>query len=457
MKKFAKTISLIIGAILLCSTAYGDYSLSVLPFQGGNSLRFGRVTYKKGETKEVKIRITSDVSEQYQVRQRILSPLKNSKGDIIPEEAISFHTLRGSNSYGSLYQDMPHRLTRSESVLYTSSPNGNGDSFTIVYSVNPDKINYSGEFRGQILYRLVPLSGTGSEQQSILNIYLDSRQNFEIDINTSSQSSRKLELSSSEKTGYINLEIKGQTGSPYQITQQMQQPIKNRKGEIISSDILNFSISAQKGESFYPSPAALTQSPETIYTSNKNGEGENVIVKFAFSEKDDKEITAGEFQSQIKYKIETPSSVLEHKFVDLELDIEPVFELEIGTRFNQGLYFRNIEPDKSPIQKEINIKVKSNLQRPYSVIQNLKKPLTNSKGESIPVENLEIKVEKGKNSPGNSLFSDFTPLQLGNNMVFSSDTKGNPTEFEVIYSLKVTPETPPGDYQANISYSLIER
>lgn len=375
------------------------------------------------------------------------------------DDAIRYYALQGSNSYGSLYSTTPRRLDTSENVLYTSSSGGNSDNFAVVYVVNGREIKSSGECRGRILYRLIPVGGTGVEQEVILNMYLNTKREFNIEVKTSSQSSRVLKLSTDkDQPAYINIGISGNIPSEYRITQRAEMPLKNEKGELIDFDLLKFWVSGQKGESNYPVPTELSGKTETIYNSLQ-GQEDNILVNFVIDSDKFQDAPSGNYSTQLIYKIWDSMSVIGDKYVDLQLEIKPVFDLKVNTPFTQGLYFRNLESTKVPVKKEVTISVNSNLNKPYQIIQNIKEPLMNDEGETLPIENLKLKIEKLQEEPGgiNAAASGFVPCEQGSTTLFLSDNRGKATKFTLIYSLKIPPETKPGDYFTNISYSLIER
>ncbi len=71
-------------ALLMCIVAYADLSISVLPVQGGPSLRFNQsdVLTKLGQ--EIRVRVTSTEAVQYQVYHRWVQPLPIQSAEICP-------------------------------------------------------------------------------------------------------------------------------------------------------------------------------------------------------------------------------------------------------------------------------------------------------------------------------------------------------------------------------------
>ncbi|MBD3264719.1 MAG: hypothetical protein GF375_06425 [Candidatus Omnitrophica bacterium] len=447
----------IASTILL--SAYAAYNLSVVPRRGGNSIYFGRVSSGETVNREVKIRVNSTSGVKYQIRQRLLEPMVNEKGVRIDREALKFYTLRGSNSSGALYQDMPLVLDTMERVLYVSSPVGDSDSFYTVYVIEGSKIKRSGNFFGRILYTLVPLEGGASEREVIVNIQAQVSREFEVSVTTSSRNPRLLKLSSGEKEkeGFIKVTLEGGIGRRYRLIQSLQEPLRNQQGEILPEDILKFRVSVSAGQSSYPSYTSMTARPSEVYLSDNEGSGGDIVIGFVIDESRLGEIPSGDFKGRLFYTIEAEGQPVESFFVDLLLQIEPVFDIEVVSNFGSSIYFRNVKPLSPPPNKEVLIRVKSNLHKPYSVVQRLERPLTSEKGDKIPFRFFKVKglIEEGNS--GNIAFNQFTPVKQGNTVVFSSDSKGSPSEFRVLYSLQVPQDTREGDYFTNLSYSLIQK
>ncbi|UCC95735.1 MAG: hypothetical protein JSW40_03030, partial [Candidatus Omnitrophota bacterium] len=237
----------------------------MLPVEGGTSLRFGRVRQQEGVSKELRVRVTSGQAQQYQVRQRLLEDLRNERGQTLSRDAVTFYTLRGSNAHGTLYQDTPFGLDTMERVIYTSSVQGNSDSFIIVYHVDGSKLNVSGNFFGRILYTLIPLGG-GQQQQVIFNVYLNADSDFTITTESSSHRTNKLFLmpKRDQIQGFVKMHIKGTLGRAYQLVQRIQAPFMNENGKMFPFEDIQFFVTNQHGDSFYSTYTPLAQKPLVV-------------------------------------------------------------------------------------------------------------------------------------------------------------------------------------------------
>jgi len=156
---------------LIPPQSFAAVTLSVTPAEGGNSLRFGRVGTLSSEDKEVRIRVTSDSGQQYQVFQR-MGPLVNEKGERLEHTALLTGGLIGSNAQGTLYIQDTEPLGFSEQQIYSSDPSGMSDSFVVFYRVDPEALNVSGSFQGQMFFTVRPI-GEGNIDETVLTVTLE--------------------------------------------------------------------------------------------------------------------------------------------------------------------------------------------------------------------------------------------------------------------------------------------
>lgn len=453
-------LSLFLGLFLIPFTYYSaraDFELTINPKDGTDKLRFGRVGFGDIVPREVTVNITKSVGK-YEIKQSLLEPLRNDKGEVLSSGAISFYTLRGSNSAGSLYQDIPYsKLDSFDQLLYRSE--GAGENFIIVYTVDSNNINVPGSFQGKIRYSLIPAGSDGTAQEQIINVYLDAEKKFDVEVITSLQSAGRLRLSTGDEEikGYIKFDITGSLGKKYRIYQSLEEDFKNEKGEIIGPDIFKFLTVFQKGESEYGSLSSLSRKRTEVYSSDSSGEADAVVLNFSVDKADLKGISKGHFTSKLKYTIEADNKTEKEIFVDVELEVQPVFTIEVSADFKEGLSFGELDSKGNPVEKEAVIKIKTNVNRPYVVIQKLTGSLTNEKGQVVPSEDFMFKERIEEDKTGTIAVSEYASLKAGDKEIFFSDDKGSPSEFKVVYYLKASRNTRGGKYFANVGYSLVEK
>ncbi|MCM8774392.1 MAG: hypothetical protein NC820_06640 [Candidatus Omnitrophica bacterium] len=451
-----KLIFIISGfLIFISSSGFAEISISVNLFEGGQSLRFSRVDSSIVRSQEVRIRINSLEAAQYQVYQRVIEPFVNERGERLDMQALTSKTLLGSNSQGALYHTEEMSLSYGDELLYTSDTQGNSDSFRIIYTVRGNKLNASGSFLGKILYTVRQIAGR-EEKTYILNVYIDASEEFNIEANTSSgRDIVKLNTKSKqEMEGYLRISFKGNLNKEVKLYQVLEDLPQNELRETIDKEVIKFSVSANdESKVSYRSPTGLEKKQVLLYSSNQPED--NVYVRFFLDEEKIKSQKAGSYKSKLIYILERDGE--ERSFyLNLEVDVQPIFTLETILP-PEGMYFTNLLPTSPPQVKEVEVIVKTNLGKPYMVIQTINNPLTNEEGKEIPCNYLTMRQEIIEGSPYKVQFSEFTSLPLGDTPLIISNDKGEPIRFKVTYRLKPYSGMFAGNYSTRVNYSLAER
>lgn len=469
-KKIFLVLCIAVFAAVFCYKGFADtFTINVVPEDNSTTLNLTPLSAIRGgeeKTVTVSIEVISDLAERYEVRQQMmLDFLQNEDGVKLDSGAVIFHTLQGSNRGGSLWLEEKVNLDTSENVIYSSAEGGEGDKFTVIYSVKGNLINSSGKFQGRIRYSLVPRveNGKGIEQEKILDVSLEAKkEESEIDVETSSGSADRLVLSAEngEINGRIYLKLKGLSEEICTLTQTVAQNFRDEKGEEIPLGplgIVKFSIFSQRGESNYSSFIPLERNL-LVYSSKRGVTEDEIAVNFTVDKEKIYNLESGKFTAKFEYKLRTPQG--DEKVIPLEIELEvmPMFEVEIiPEEGGSGISFSDLRLDSPPAEKEIIVEVKTNRKKPYIVVQNLKTPLTNDNGDVIPLEYFSIKEERDSGELGEIVFSEKTAVKLGDIDIFVSDTQGRPAKFKVKYCLDIPVDLKGGHYFTSISYSLVEK
>lgn len=455
MKKPAVTIGL---AVLIMTGAVPDapaaLNLSVAPLSGGNSLRFGRLPASGQVSKEVRVRITSTEGKQYQVFHRLIDSFLNEKNVPLGADAISTYTLLGSNDSGTLYAQNEERLGFADQLLYSSGSGGESDAFTVAYAIDSGRVKAAGNFFGRIQYTVRPVGGA-SQDDVILNVTVETSGELTIEIegSTTADSVRLKYKGDREKEGFVRLSFSGNLGQEIQIFQEAETFPQDDMFTEIDDRTVMFAVSGSaRGELFQKSPAALTRRRVLLYASQ---ESEDAFLMNLFLDPESAERQkAGVYEGQLKYTVAAGHT--ERAFnIRLEVEIEPVFAIEVDLPA-QGLSFERLLPDSPPVIREVAVTVKTNLGKPYMIMQNAASPLTSRKGAEIPDEFFTFKGEFLDGQAGKIVYGDYRPVPRGETSIFFSDNRGSPSRFKVLYRLRPFPTMEPGDYTTAIRYSLGE-
>ena len=428
-----------------------EFSLSVVPYEGGYDLRFGKIFQEK-VNKEVIVKITSTtLGKRYRLIQVLSEPLTNDEGRRIPQNSFSVYGIRGTNRYGTLLErEIPVSLGRT--IIYTSNSQGNSDSFNLVYSLKVSPDQAPGFYQGKIVYILEPIDSAESQVRVILNIFAEVKQSPKIEIKT--LEGRKIYLNPKKKKSVdVLVSIKGNLGKKFQILQLVCGPLVNSEGDELAYDKIKFlTKEVKKGEGVLK-PLALSSRKEVIYTSWR-GEPEDFIIRYNLEELEKEKV--GKYRTDIKYFLEIPGSFV--RYIDtlpLEVENPPIFNLKVTPETGGVILFKNLKPLRPPKINEVTIEIETNLGKPYQVSQKIISELVNKEGDKIPLKHLSLRTES-INTKGSLKYPKDTVVKRGEMVLFVSDSNGSSDKFKVIYKLEAPLNLKPGDYSTRIVYSILE-
>lgn len=443
---------LLIGSFFLVGNAFADIRLSVVPVDGGNTLRFGRVDTLASEDKEVLLRITSTGGQQYQIYQRLAEPLVNERGVALERSVIMASTLPGSNVSGSVYLQGLERLHFADQLIYTSDQNGTSDTLTILYKVNPEEMTASGNFLGNIVFTARPIGG-GAQDQVVLNLFLQDSGDLEVKTETSSGRDT-IQLSSArpdEENGYFQISLTGNRGHRISVYQELLAFPANEMRQFLEEDMVQFSVDGKEGQGRYPTPGNIPRNQELVYETTA---GDDALTVHFRTNADALSLqTAGVYQGKIRYIVDIDGEQRSYD-ANLVVNVAPVFKLLVEYPPG-GVSFKRLLPNSPPEIREVVMKVQTNLGRPYMVNQTVSAALTNEKGEELSSEYFTIQQELVAGE-GKVRFSEFTPVPVGDTPLYHSDLNGRPAEIRVRYRINPQHSETAGDFKTMILYSLGE-
>lgn len=135
--------------IRVTATIASLFDLSVEVVGGGDALDFGAVGIGENPPrKELVLGMRSNLRRRYQIIQEAFGPLKNDKGDEIPQDRFTCVTYgyTGNKTKGELGAKEPTAVTEKPLILFLSDFEGNGDYFTVGYDAIPLKEQPAGEY-----------------------------------------------------------------------------------------------------------------------------------------------------------------------------------------------------------------------------------------------------------------------------------------------------------------------
>ena len=141
---------------------------------------------------------------------------------------------------------------------------------------------------------------------------------------------------------------------------------------------------------------------------------------------------------------------------DSKAIIGAVLELAVSQKGQSELKFGNIRPsalgptEVGPVLMVID--VKANTGERYQVTQVMSGSLENAEGRKLGLEYLKFKTA-GSKSNGAGVASP-TNVSASAQVIFTSDANGSSDTITAEYRLTVPPTQEPGDYSANLTYTV---
>jgi len=258
--------------------------------------------------------------------------------------------------------------------------------------------------------------------------------------------------SADRKEDLANINFSGNQGN-IRVYQEIDEFPRNEKNDYFPNQILRYVVSGNTSAKIpISTPEYLTNKSEMIYESGLTADA--VTVNYFLPDEGKEQLKASTYKGRINYRID---SVQGEKILPLEIEINinPFFELSLNM-ISGSVHFSHLIPNEPPQFKEVEIVVKSNLAKPYMVIQKLADSLRNSSGEKIDDKFFTFKEENESGESGKISQVDFTPVTVGEQPIFVSDSQGSSTKFKMIFRLQPYGGMAPGDYSTTVEYSLIE-
>lgn len=464
----------VVSILLGTQPAFAAFNLTATPSDGGFDLRFQRLSptdFK--QTKEITIRVTSDLAKQYRVVAQIIKPLTMNDGTTLPDGQFKFYPLVNSNSKGTLLYREESPVSDFDTILYTSNAAGESDSFRLVYSLTPQANQIHGSYYGQIAYILTPIDSTQSQVVVNIQVYAElSGGNVPVVELTTGTGSNRISLSSKgmrakdelafKKYPQVFVKIRGPLGAAYRIFAALE-------GGVISSsegdefDLSKVSVSAaggQKGTLAQESDLMAATSKMLVYTSDAVGSGDEFVVTFKPAA-DFRLVKAGLYKGRLNFIVEklgaTQSGPEVFQALDLDFSIDPLFDMVVYSQGQEGvnLKFGEVSYKSGPKTSDVDVYVETNMGKPYQVIQKVSGPMVNEKMDKIPEEDFTLKVKDVASIQEPSYYlKDVVPAKEGETLLLSSGPKGESLHFKIEYQLKMRPESRGGNYATSIGYSL---
>ena len=143
-------------------------------------------------------------------------------------------------------------------------------------------------------------------------------------------------------------------------------------------------------------------------------------------------------------------------WAEVALQVTPVqggasLEVDFGTARSLG---SEGEEESDTVIRQVRLTIRSDSSRPYQVFQRVNGPWIGPDGKEIPMSAVQFFLSETR-SNGSNQFPGSTPLAVGDQEIFLSDSSGTAEEFLVTYIVKLPPGQRAGSYRTTVSYRVV--
>jgi len=466
MRLFKYTMMMMAVFLAVAGKVYAINDINVTTNSGPGFLDFGVVSSTQNVSENANVAMQYDGSLPYNVYYEVVQNFTNGAGITLDPDALTFHTVVGSNQYGILHHTTDGPIQMGQQILYSSGATPHNDDFDILYTAHGPEANGAGIFTGVIRYKMLSVDGNIQVTEDLIVII-----DFDLDLvvtvtgSTSSSLVHMVYPQNPTPEHAFTISFSGNTtGQEVKIIQDFVTMPQSGNGTYLNNQAVKFHTAlGNNGTKYYTSPSVLSIAPQLLYTSMAPSDTLKVIFEFFPPYIGNQQ--AGTYITTVTYKVEWAGNVY---LFDMQFEVEilPIFELVVtpGANVQQtgdGAYILGIDLTPLSGNKEITMTtaVNSNLGTSYKVMHNMMTPLTNvTTSFQIPNNLLKFKTEL-LTGLGNPQYPVLIQVPMGVTVpVLISHFSGASASMRITYRLALTSATSGiegGEYRAPFVLTLI--
>ncbi len=284
-----------------------QFRLDVVNSRGTRTLDLGKITKERSSGTEVlNFDIQSSPGARFRLAGEMSTSLTSQQGQSLAEGALMVAAGSPANSGTLQVPAAAIPLASSLTPIYISE-NGGSDRFQLVFAVTPEASQKAGIYSGALTLRLDSQSPFVPSQvinipvqfeiESIFSLETKIDEGFSLNFGSFRSGKEKEERR-------VILTVRSNLGEPYQVSQIVPRKMMNEQGAALEDDNFQFSASTtETGVSLAQAAAPVQTGEHLIFTSDKSGTPENIILNYTLSIPPDSK--AGNYTSEIKYSITT--------------------------------------------------------------------------------------------------------------------------------------------------------
>ena len=119
-----------------------------------------------------------------------------------------------------------------------------------------------------------------------------------------------------------------------------------------------------------------------------------------------------------------------------------------------SLNYGRISSLNTEVSRELTVAITSDIGKQYRLVHSLLEPLSTVEGNTLPSNVLRVYALRGSNVNGTLNADQGLPVDLGRQILYTSNQTGESDNFTLVYSLALPAEVHPGEYRGRISFTI---
>lgn len=440
--------AVLFNALVFVSVSQAQVTLSSRIVQGGLDLDFGRVEAGRvSVTRELELTMANSATGQYRLYQEVSGFLANERGVRLPDGAVIFQISGGSSGTSSTGAITP--LIETPQELYISNPEGASDSVILAYTVSTNSAAWmAGTYRGNLRFT-VDDRGSGARATAIVQVRLTVVSVARLEPSTEAPMEIRFgEVEPAKQSTVIELpfNIVNNSAASLALMQEVVDPLVGDQGQFFPPEALKFMLSSEQAAVSWQ---AVSERPERIL-SDDQGSFSGGRLSYAVTVPQDQR--AGTYRGKLRIRLLSAQGVSAGDWlIPVELIVREVFTVSVEIiNGSDTMHFH--KDNGGDAEHVMRVTVNTNTGKPYQVLGGLDHPLVLPSGDALPADSLKWLIQE--HQQGKPLVVDDSPVGIGLEPVFQSDSKGSSDSFLLRYRMEIPEDARDGVYSGRMHFSV---
>lgn len=426
-----------------------------------SALRGGSLTIDLGELDEshrtthdeVTIEISNTASVQYQLLQVLSSPLVNERGATLDASSVVIEMQESPSGTVRFRGASPMPAGTTE--LFISDANGQRETLQLLYGLVSAALPQAGTYVGAIAYTLQTVDGS-SVKISTVPIRLTVQPIVSLSVAPGSDDRLRfpgLEPGQVVPPQRLVVLIARNTAEPIQVTQSVEEPLVNERGDALPLSALSVSAAS---EGVAVPETAVTPRMTMLASEAASGASRRLELSYHVTVPPDQR--AGVYRGLLRLALVGGSAAAGGAVglaLPIEMEVLQVLSLSVGQAAGESLalQFQRLERGEASDPQTLQFEIRANTGKPYGVFQELSHILVTDEGRQLGEGSFTC-AGAGASGPGTSQLAAEQPVPLGKSLIFQSDPSGSPTTFSVVYRVSIPKYAAAGVYRSSLVFII---